>query len=209
QQQWAYGGREQRRSGLAYPALRGVNQLLNASAALAALEALRMQLVVPQQAVRVGLAQVALPGRLQILPGTPTVVLDVAHNPHAAAALAHNLDSMGYFAQTHAVVGMLNDKDAMSVIAKLADRIDRWYCAGLEGPRASSGPQLVEVVEEAVERLKRGELLERPAELAQRQDAGHQSEPQRPGVKPASRPPFNPEAVRVSSFENPVQAFTE
>src|SRR3546814_15979040 len=61
--QWAYGGRSQRRSGLAYPALRGANQLLNASAALAALEALRPRLVVPQQAVRIGLSQVSLPGQ--------------------------------------------------------------------------------------------------------------------------------------------------
>lgn len=91
-QQWAYGGREQRRSALAYPALRGANQLLNASAALAALESVRDRLPVPQQAVRLGLLQASLPGRFQILPGQPTVILDVAHNPHAAAVLAQNLD---------------------------------------------------------------------------------------------------------------------
>ena len=70
-QQWAYGGREQRRNSLAYPALRGANQLLNASAALAALESLRDRLPVPQQAVRLGLLQASLPGRFQILPGQP------------------------------------------------------------------------------------------------------------------------------------------
>jgi dihydrofolate synthase/folylpolyglutamate synthase len=67
-QQWAYGGREQRRNSLAYPALRGANQLLNASAALAALESVRDRLPVPQQAVRLGLLQASLPGRFQILP---------------------------------------------------------------------------------------------------------------------------------------------
>lgn len=87
-QQWAYGGRSQRRSALAYPALRGANQLLNASAALAALESLRDRIPVPQQAVRIGLSQAALPGRFQIVPGQPTVILDVAHNPHAAAVLS-------------------------------------------------------------------------------------------------------------------------
>jgi len=145
-QQWAYGGRSQRRNGLAYPALRGANQLLNASAALAAIEALRDKLAVPQQAVRVGLLQVSLPGRMQILPGKPAVVLDVAHNPHAAAALAQNLAGMAYYPYTHAVVGMLRDKDAAAVLAKLVPRVDHWYCATLEGPRGSKGEELAEVV---------------------------------------------------------------
>ena len=77
------------RSALAIP-LRGANQLLNASAALAALESVRELLPVPQQAVRMGLLQASLPGRFQILPGQPAVILDVAHNPHAAAVLAQN-----------------------------------------------------------------------------------------------------------------------
>lgn len=145
-QQWAYGGRNQRRNGLAYPALRGANQLLNASAALAAIESLRDRLAVPQQAVRLGLIQVSLPGRMQILPGKPAVVLDVAHNPHAAAALAQNLTGMAYFPYTHAVVGMMRDKDAAQVLAKLAPRVDHWYCATLEGPRGASGAELAEIV---------------------------------------------------------------
>src|SRR5690606_33942416 len=128
----------------------GANQLLNASAALAALEALRPKLVVPQQAVRIGLSQVQLPGRLQILPGTPTVILDVAHNPHAAAALGQNLDAMGYFPHTHAVVGMLSDKDIANVIGKLALRVDRWYCASLPGPRGMSGQALADIVNKVV-----------------------------------------------------------
>ncbi|QQB34089.1 bifunctional tetrahydrofolate synthase/dihydrofolate synthase [Achromobacter deleyi] len=145
-QQWAYGGREQRRSALAYPALRGANQLLNASAALAALESVRDRLPVPQQAVRQGLLQASLPGRFQILPGQPTVILDVAHNPHAAAVLAQNLDNMGFHPYTYAVFGMLNDKDLAGVLAKIGTRIDHWFCAGLPGPRGGSGEHLAERV---------------------------------------------------------------
>ena len=141
-QQWAYGGREQRRNALAYPALRGANQLLNASAALAALESLRHRIPVPQQAVRLGLSQAALPGRFQILPGQPTVILDVAHNPHAAAVLAQNLDNMGFHPYTYGVIGMLSDKDIEGVVAKFGDRIDHWFCAGLEGTRGLSGEAL-------------------------------------------------------------------
>lgn len=146
-QQWAYGGRAQRRAGLAYPALRGANQLLNASAALAVLEAIRPQLAVPQQAVRMGLAQVVLPGRMQIVPGSPTVVLDVAHNPHAAAALAQNLDSMPFYPYTHAVVGMLKDKNIEATIAKLGKRIDHWYCVSLDGPRGTTASELAQTVQ--------------------------------------------------------------
>lgn len=141
-QQWAYGGRGQRRNALAYPALRGANQLLNASAALAALESVRDRLPVPQQAVRIGLLQASVPGRFQILPGQPTIILDVAHNPHAAAVLAQNLDNMGFHPYTHAVVGMLHDKDVDGVLAKMRGRIDHWYCAGLPGPRGGTGEDL-------------------------------------------------------------------
>jgi dihydrofolate synthase/folylpolyglutamate synthase len=149
-QQWSYGGRNQRRGALAYPALRGANQLLNASAALAALEALRNRLPVPQQAVRLGLLQATLPGRFQILPGQPTVILDVGHNPHAAAVLAQNLDNMGFHPYTHAVFGMLSDKDIAGVVAKLGSRIDNWYCTGLPGPRGGPGEVLADKVRAAL-----------------------------------------------------------
>ncbi|MDQ2149785.1 bifunctional tetrahydrofolate synthase/dihydrofolate synthase [Alcaligenaceae bacterium C4P045] len=149
-QQWGFGGRNQRRNALAYPALRGANQLLNASAALAALESLRDRLPVPQQAVRVGLSQATLPGRFQILPGQPTIVLDVAHNPHAAAVLAQNLDNMAYFPYTHAVFGMLDDKDVAGVVARMGKRIDHWYCPTLAGPRGVSGQVMTERVAAAL-----------------------------------------------------------
>lgn len=96
-QQWSYGGRHRRRNSLAYPALRGANQLLNASGVLAALDAVGNALPVSAQDVRRGLSLVDLPGRFQVLPGRPAVILDVAHNPHAAAHLARNLQSMGFF----------------------------------------------------------------------------------------------------------------
>lgn len=147
-QQWAYGGRSVRRTGLPYPALRGANQLLNASGVLAALEALGQRLPVSQQAVRQGLLSVELPGRFQVLPGRPAVVLDVAHNPHAAAVLAENLDNMGFYPRTQAVLGMLRDKDAAGVIDKVADRIDHWYVGGTAGPRGLPGQMLAEVVRE-------------------------------------------------------------
>ncbi|NHZ36622.1 bifunctional tetrahydrofolate synthase/dihydrofolate synthase [Massilia rubra] len=136
-QQWNYGGREQRRNSLAYPSLRGANQLLNAAAALAALEVLRLVLPVGAQEVRTGLVVVELPGRFQVLPGRPTVILDVAHNPHAAAALAQNLGNMGFHPYTYAVFGIMQDKDIDGVIAPMAQYVDHWCVANLPSPRAA------------------------------------------------------------------------
>lgn len=137
-QQWNYGGRSQRRNSLGYPSLRGANQLLNASAALAALEALRLRLPVGAQEVRSGLVMVDLPGRFQVLPGRPAIVLDVAHNPHAAATLALNLDNMGFHPYTYAVFGAMKDKDIDGIIAKMKDKVDHWCVTDLPLPRAAS-----------------------------------------------------------------------
>ncbi len=141
-QQWGWAGRGRRYSGLAYPGLRGANQLLNASGVLAALTALRERLPVTAQAVRVGLSLVELPGRFQIVPGQPTLVLDVAHNPHAVAALAANLDAMGFYPTTHAVFGAMADKDLQPMLARIGPLIDRWYFTDLPTGRADSAAHL-------------------------------------------------------------------
>ena len=141
-QQWGWAGRGRRYAGLAYPALRGANQLINASGALAALEALRERLPVTAQAVRNGMAMVELPGRFQIVPGQPTLVLDVAHNPHSVAALTANLDAMGDFPTTHAVFGAIADKDLATMLAKVGPLVDRWYFTSLPTARAETAAAL-------------------------------------------------------------------
>jgi dihydrofolate synthase / folylpolyglutamate synthase len=142
-QQWAWAGRGRRYAGLAYPALRGANQLINASGVLAALEALRSRLPVTAQAVRNGLAMVELPGRFQMVPGQPALVLDVAHNPHSVAALAANLDAMGFYPTTHAVFGAMADKDLAAMLAKIGPLIDRWYFTDLPTARAETAANLL------------------------------------------------------------------
>ena len=164
-QQWKFWYHPRRagdpvtRNGLSYPALRGTNQLLNASAALAALETLRERLPVPMQAIRRGLIEVELPGRFQLLPGRPVVVLDVAHNPHAAAVLAQNLSSIGYAAYTHAVFGMLRDKDVAGVVRLFKGKVDFWHLVDLGGPRALPAGRLAEIV---VNESAGGEVFEYP-----------------------------------------------
>lgn len=141
-QQWSWVGRGRRYSGMAYPALRGANQLVNASGVLAALETLRARIPVTAQAVRNGLAMVELPGRFQIVPGEPVLVLDVAHNPHSVAALAENLDAMGFYPTTHAVFGAMADKDLAPMLERVSPLIDRWYFTDLPLPRASTAVAL-------------------------------------------------------------------
>jgi len=146
-QQWSWGGRSKRFNSMAYPALRGANQLLNASGVLAALEAMRSRLPVSAQAVRTGLATVELPGRFQIIPGQPTLILDVAHNPHAAATLAVNLDQMGFFPRTHVVWGAMADKDVAGMVTRLRPLVDAWYCCDLPTSRAATAAQLQQTIE--------------------------------------------------------------
>ena len=141
-QQWGWAGRGRRYAGLAYPALRGANQLVNASGVLAALTALRDRLPVTAQAVRNGLSLVELPGRFQIIPGTPTLVLDVAHNPHSVAALTENLDAMGFYPCTHAVFGAMADRGLGPMLARVGPLIDKWYFTDLPTPRTAAGTDL-------------------------------------------------------------------
>ncbi|MFA6311985.1 MAG: bifunctional tetrahydrofolate synthase/dihydrofolate synthase [Sterolibacterium sp.] len=135
-----------RRSALAHPALRGATQLQNASAALAALVALQDRLPVAMQDIRRGLLEVELPGRFQVIPGRPSVILDVAHNPQAARVLAENLGSQRGDGASHlrtwAVFGMLRDKDVAAVVRVLADRVSDWLPCSLSGMRAATAEEL-------------------------------------------------------------------
>jgi dihydrofolate synthase/folylpolyglutamate synthase len=148
-QQWAWTGRAKRFAGLAYPALRGANQLLNAAGALAAFEALQDRLPITAQAVRNGLALVELPGRFQIVAGQPVLVLDVGHNPQAVAVLAQNLDQMGFYPRTHAVFGAMRDKDLAGVLKPVAALVDAWYLTDLATPRAAAAQELAPIARAA------------------------------------------------------------
>jgi dihydrofolate synthase / folylpolyglutamate synthase len=140
--QWRYWGPAGVRGGLDHPALRGRVQLRNAATALCALDALRERLAVAMQDLRRGLAEVSLPGRFQVLPGRPQIVLDVAHNVEAAAILADNLAASPFSPETIAVCGMLRDKDVAGVLRELSPRVTRWHLASLPGPRGAQAPEL-------------------------------------------------------------------
>ena len=139
---WQYWGPGGKRGALPHPVLRGACQLANAAAAIAALESMRQRLPVAVNDIRAGLLGADNPGRFQVLPGRPAVILDVAHNPQAARALAASLAAMGGGGRVLAVFAMLRDKDITGVIAAVKSRVAHWFITGLEGPRGAGAGEL-------------------------------------------------------------------
>jgi len=144
--QWIYRGPHTSWPGLPLPAMAGAFQLRNAAAALAGLEALGDRLSVSEEAIRQGLATARAPGRFQRIARAPDVILDVAHNPEAARALAATLREQPVAGRTLAVVGMLADKDAAGVFAALHGEIDAWWTCTPESPRAQDAAALAAIL---------------------------------------------------------------
>lgn len=124
------------------PAMPGAHQYGNAACAIASLHALRDRLPVAMAAMRAGIAAARQPGRFQVVGQSPLRLLDVAHNPHAARALAANFAELPTHGRIHAVIAMLADKDVDGVIEPLAPHVAFWHVAGLGGPRGLSGEDL-------------------------------------------------------------------
>ncbi|HBD19054.1 MAG TPA: bifunctional tetrahydrofolate synthase/dihydrofolate synthase [Arenimonas sp.] len=115
------------------PALSAPAQRGNAAAAIAALRAL--DLAIPDEAIRAGVRDARLPGRLQRLPGSPERVLDVAHNPQGARQLAAWLETNPK--RTVAVFSALADKDLGGIVAPVAPHLRAWHL----GPITDAGPR--------------------------------------------------------------------
>jgi len=141
---WTWRYLKRIRSGLPYPAARGDHQVTNAAGALMALESLDDRFPVTQMQIREGLHKAAAPGRFQVLPGRPVRVLDVAHNPQAAAALAATLKQQPVNGKTLAVFGMLRDKPVVEMARVMQAVVDGWYAAALDAPRGATADELIE-----------------------------------------------------------------
>ncbi|MBK1641614.1 bifunctional tetrahydrofolate synthase/dihydrofolate synthase [Chromatium okenii] len=124
------------RLSLPVPTLRGLFQRDNAAAAVAALTSLRERLPIPLNAIRLGLQRAQLPGRFQVFPGTPTWILDVAHNGAAAAALANNLRDFHCGGRLYAVLAVLADKEPEAIVAPLVPYVAQWFLAQSDDARA-------------------------------------------------------------------------
>jgi dihydrofolate synthase/folylpolyglutamate synthase len=146
---WRYRGTHWDLPRLPAPALLGDIQFTNAATAIAALEEIAPRTAIGAGAVAQGLSQVRLVGRFQVIKpaaGSPTWVLDVAHNPDAARVLERNLNANPVPGRTLGVCGILGDKDASSIAEILDVSIDEWWCAPLDGLRGRSGEELANAV---------------------------------------------------------------
>lgn len=131
---------------LPLPILRGSYQLANAAVALCALSCLYQRLPVNLGAIKKGLINVVHPGRFQILPNRPMVVLDVGHNPHAISELKKNLAFLPFAPKKIAVFSMLADKDIRGVVRLLKNEFQLWCIATLNTERALPCARIREIL---------------------------------------------------------------
>ena len=134
--QWNWHGTRIAVSDLQALRLPGDVQLQNAAAVLAVIEALGFDDLLQTSVINAAMSNVDLEGRFQIVNRRRTWILDVAHNPHAARALADRLLEMHLAGEVTAIVGLLQDKDVAGVIEPLRDVVDRWVAVPAENSRA-------------------------------------------------------------------------
>jgi dihydrofolate synthase/folylpolyglutamate synthase len=140
---WDWAGRERKLSGLAAPRLRGQHQLDNASAVLALLEAAGRNDLLRRAHIDQALSRAYLAGRLQRVDARGRRwLLDGAHNPAGARALAAETGSYSRGGRVIAVVGILDDKDAAGIVAALEPHVDQWIAMTADCGRAIPAPQL-------------------------------------------------------------------
>jgi dihydrofolate synthase/folylpolyglutamate synthase len=139
---WHWQGQRGRQRDLPLPSLAGAHQLANAASVLMVLELLADRLPVARKAIDAGLRWARLPGRIETIAGKVEQVLDVSHNAQAAEALVDALRCMPLAGRTHAVLGMMRDKDAESFVRVLQPVVDLWYTVGLHIARASPPEEL-------------------------------------------------------------------
>lgn len=149
--EWHWRGAAGKRlESLPLPALSGPIQLRNSAVALAVFQQLGWLPRLEGEAIQRGLQQVTLPGRFQRIRQHPEVVVDVSHNPQAAAVLAENLASRPVQGRTIAVVAMLQDKEMDAVIECVAPQVEQWVGAGLSGGRGATSKEMEAVLHTAV-----------------------------------------------------------
>ncbi|MGZ4466770.1 MAG: bifunctional tetrahydrofolate synthase/dihydrofolate synthase [Nocardioides sp.] len=128
--------------------LYGAHQAQNAAVALAAVEAFAGDQPLDDELVRAAFAEVTSPGRLEIVRRSPTIVLDAAHNPAGAEALAAALDDSFSFSPLIGVVGVMADKDAEGLLAALEPHLAHVVCTQSATDRAMPATTLAETATE-------------------------------------------------------------
>lgn len=146
----------------------GEHQARNAVVALAAVESFIGSDAIPGDIVAEGFARVSSPGRLEILRRNPAIVVDAAHNPHGARALAEAIGDSFDFARLIGVVGVLEDKDAQGILIALEPVLDQIVITQPRSPRAMATEQLTEMAVEIFgdDRVHPAERLSNAVDIA-------------------------------------------
>jgi dihydrofolate synthase/folylpolyglutamate synthase len=133
-------------------AMRGPHQAANAAVALAVIAELKQQgWCISSDAMRLGLSQADLPGRVEILAGQPVVVLDTAHNPASAHALVETLAELPRPGRRTLILSISRDKDVRAIVNELAPHFDRFVVTQYqENPRAVVAEDLAAIVRDAL-----------------------------------------------------------
>jgi dihydrofolate synthase / folylpolyglutamate synthase len=148
---WQFWNAAGKKVGLPFPVLRGNAQLHNAAAAFECIHVMRAHFPVDMAALRAGLLNAWLPGRFQVLPGAPLVILDVAHNAAAAQTLSMDLKALPCSGKTIAVFGVLADKQVEQIVSALAASIDEWFVCDLPTPRGARAQSVKQVLTRSVQ----------------------------------------------------------
>ena len=143
---WSWRGQQTKLAGLRPPALAGGIQVQNAAAVLAVIEAIGLEQMLTSEKVNDAFGKLTLPGRFQVINSRRTWVLDVAHNPAAAAVLAESLQDLSHEGPISAVVGMLVDKDVQGVVEPLSKLVDSWTAVPVQGTRAEPAAILAQKI---------------------------------------------------------------
>ena len=122
--------------------LYGAHQAQNAAVALAAVEAFAGTDPLDEDLVRAAFAEVTSPGRLEIIRRSPTILLDAAHNPHGAEAVAAALEDSFAFSPLVGVMGVMADKDYDGVLNAFEPYFDHLVCTQNSTPRSMSAAAL-------------------------------------------------------------------
>lgn len=128
--------------------LHGSHQARNATLAIAAVESLfgNGTRPIPDEILSVALGNVTSPGRLQYLAATPPIIVDAAHNPHGAMALASAIVDVLPFENVWLVLGVLEDKDARGIIEALDPVVAGFVCTQSGSDRAVESSELAALV---------------------------------------------------------------
>jgi dihydrofolate synthase/folylpolyglutamate synthase len=122
--------------------LHGAHQAQNAAVALAAVEAFAGDQPLDDEVVRAAFAEVTSPGRLEIIRRSPTIVLDAAHNPHGAEAVAAALEDSFTFSPLVGVMGVMSDKDHEGLLTAFEPVLAHLVCTQNSTERALPAEQL-------------------------------------------------------------------